>query len=226
MTVLAFIFKTTLVAQTPPINPILSESQKQTLYQEIHSLLQKYREVPLAPDSQDFGLFATVGKAAQTNPEFVDKLIDLTAIQEVPPDTTEKLSPTRLSPAGRELLIIGGGVKASIQARLDRGDLTTQQKAVLNDVIHFLDLRATKSPQVAVPLKPSGQQSETADPSGRLAPTSLPTSIQPPAPKKTPGSKFVSAPSEEPTSSTPWSISVVLIVAALGLLWLRLKRRL
>lgn len=31
--------------------------------------------------------------------------------------------------------------------------------------------------------------------------------------------------SEEPASSTPWSIIVVLIVAALGLLWLLLKRR-
>lgn len=31
--------------------------------------------------------------------------------------------------------------------------------------------------------------------------------------------------SEEPASSTPWSIVVVLIVAAIGLLWLLLKRR-
>ena len=31
--------------------------------------------------------------------------------------------------------------------------------------------------------------------------------------------------SKEPTSSTPWSIIVVLIVAAVGLLWLLLKRR-
>ncbi|MCB1212627.1 MAG: hypothetical protein KDK97_25100, partial [Verrucomicrobiales bacterium] len=35
----------------------------------------------------------------------------------------------------------------------------------------------------------------------------------------------VPSPSEEPTSSTPWSIIVVLIVAAIGLLWLLLKRR-
>jgi hypothetical protein len=34
-----------------------------------------------------------------------------------------------------------------------------------------------------------------------------------------------SSQSEEPTSSTPWSIIVVLIVAATGLLWLLLKRR-
>jgi hypothetical protein len=32
-------------------------------------------------------------------------------------------------------------------------------------------------------------------------------------------------PSEEPTSSTPWSIIVVLIVAATGLLWLLVKKR-
>lgn len=44
----------------------------------------------------------------------------------------------------------------------------------------------------------------------------------------TPQSKAPSptaSPSEEPTSSTPWSIIVVLIVAAGGLLWLLLKRR-
>ena len=34
-----------------------------------------------------------------------------------------------------------------------------------------------------------------------------------------------STPSEEPSSSMPWSIIVVLIAAALGLLWLLLKRR-
>jgi hypothetical protein len=34
-----------------------------------------------------------------------------------------------------------------------------------------------------------------------------------------------STPSEEPTSSTPWSIIVVLIVAATGLLWLLVKKR-
>jgi hypothetical protein len=33
------------------------------------------------------------------------------------------------------------------------------------------------------------------------------------------------APSEEPTSSTPWSIIVVLILAATGLLWLLVKKR-
>lgn len=37
--------------------------------------------------------------------------------------------------------------------------------------------------------------------------------------------KPTSTPSEETTSSTPWSIIVVLIVAAIGLLWLLLKRR-
>jgi hypothetical protein len=47
---------------------------------------------------------------------------------------------------------------------------------------------------------------------------------QPPAPKKTPEAK-PSAPSEEPTSSTPWSVVLLLIVAAIGLLWLLLKKR-
>lgn len=50
--------------------------------------------------------------------------------------------------------------------------------------------------------------------------------VQPPAPKKTPSTTpTTTTPSEEPTSSTPRTIIVVLIVAALGLLWLVLKRR-
>jgi len=50
--------------------------------------------------------------------------------------------------------------------------------------------------------------------------------LQPPTPtKKAPKTKSEPTPSEEPISSTPWSIIVVLIVAATGLLWLVLKKR-
>jgi hypothetical protein len=48
---------------------------------------------------------------------------------------------------------------------------------------------------------------------------------QPPALKKVPESKTAPTPSEEPASSTPWSIIVVLIAASTGLLWLLLKKR-
>jgi hypothetical protein len=51
------------------------------------------------------------------------------------------------------------------------------------------------------------------------------TAIQPPAPKTALSTSSTSTPSEEPTSSTPWSIIVVLIVAAMGLLWLLVKKR-
>lgn len=52
------------------------------------------------------------------------------------------------------------------------------------------------------------------------------TLTQPPTSKKAPEAKpTTSTPSEEPVSSKPWSIIVVLIAAALGLLWLVLKNR-
>jgi hypothetical protein len=52
-----------------------------------------------------------------------------------------------------------------------------------------------------------------------------PPALQPPAPKKAQEAKpHPTTPSEEP-SSTPWSIIVVLIVAATGLLWLLVKNR-
>jgi hypothetical protein len=46
-----------------------------------------------------------------------------------------------------------------------------------------------------------------------------------PAPKQAPNSNTEPTPSEEPPSQTPWSIIVVLIVAAIGLLWLLVKNR-
>jgi hypothetical protein len=53
-----------------------------------------------------------------------------------------------------------------------------------------------------------------------------PPIVQPPSPKKAVEAKpLVPTPSEEPASLTPWSIIVVLILAALGLLWLLLKNR-
>lgn len=52
------------------------------------------------------------------------------------------------------------------------------------------------------------------------------TQSQPPTTKQTPEAKpTLPTASEESTSSEPWSIIVVLIVAAMGLLWLLLKRR-
>lgn len=43
--------------------------------------------------------------------------------------------------------------------------------------------------------------------------------------KKAPSTSPISTPNGEPASSTPWSIIVVLIVAACGLLWLLVKKR-
>lgn len=54
----------------------------------------------------------------------------------------------------------------------------------------------------------------------------LPPLVQQAAPRKAPGpAPTASKPSEEPTSSTPWSVVAVLIVATTGLLWLLLKKR-
>jgi hypothetical protein len=50
--------------------------------------------------------------------------------------------------------------------------------------------------------------------------------VQPPAPEMAPEARPTTpTTNEEPTSSTPWSIIVVLIVAAAGLLWLLVKNR-
>jgi hypothetical protein len=58
-----------------------------------------------------------------------------------------------------------------------------------------------------------------------MPPLSNLQAVQSQAPKKSPEAKPASPPSGEPTSSTPWSIIVVLIVAAIALLWLLVKKR-
>jgi len=65
------------------------------------------------------------------------------------------------------------------------------------------------------------QQSESSAPPN----VNPPPSVQSPAAKQAPETKPAPIPSEEPTSSTPWSIIVVLIMAATGLLWLLVKMR-
>ncbi len=67
----------------------------------------------------------------------------------------------------------------------------------------------------------------TIDPSTQSQTTSTPSPVvQTPAPKMAPEAKPIpTTPSEEPASSMPWSIIVVLIVAATGLLWLLVKKR-
>jgi len=76
---------------------------------------------------------------------------------------------------------------------------------------------------------PAESKTEEAQPTphGRdTSPLNPPPLIQPPTIKKATETKLTaSTPSEEPTSSTSWSIIGVFIVAATGLLWLLVKKR-
>ncbi len=82
-----------------------------------------------------------------------------------------------------------------------------------------LEALATKG---ALPKSDPTSQPATAQASA--IPTTVPA-LQP-APKKTSEAKpTTSTLNEEPTSSTPWSVVAVVIVAAIGLLWLLVKKR-
>lgn len=71
---------------------------------------------------------------------------------------------------------------------------------------------------------PQKAQGAAATPT-KTAVTTAPSISLPPTKAKPSEAAKLPAPSEEPTSSTPWSIILVLIVAATGLLWLLLKGR-
>lgn len=74
--------------------------------------------------------------------------------------------------------------------------------------------------------QPAAPTSPQVDPFAQTTSTPKPLPlVQPPAPKKALEAKPASTQSEEPTSSTPWSVVAVLIVAATGLLWLLVRNR-
>jgi hypothetical protein len=80
-----------------------------------------------------------------------------------------------------------------------------------------------KSPLAdAVPKSAEAEPSTSSASSPAQAP---PPSVKPSPTPKAPEAKAVTTQSEEPASSTQWSIIVVLIMAATGLLWLLLKGR-
>jgi hypothetical protein len=80
-------------------------------------------------------------------------------------------------------------------------------------------------PPIEQPMPHSDSTAPAASSLPRVTTLPLP-SVQPPTPTKSPEAKpSTSPPSEEPASSTPWSIIAVLIVAAIGLLWLLVKKR-
>lgn len=103
-------------------------------------------------------------------------------------------------------------------------DLPNGRLLLTEDAPRVETLRSFTPTAALAALQKSDPQSEQP-PSKSPTTNSLPI-VQPPAPKKSPEAKpTVPAPSKEPTSSTPWSVIVVLIIAATGLLWLLVKNR-
>ncbi len=95
-----------------------------------------------------------------------------------------------------------------------------------DDAISTHQKRLKLGADLEMALGQGGSAPATGETSTQAIQSSTPPlpAIQSETPKKSPETKSTT-PSEDPTSSTPWSIIVVLIVAAIGLLWLVLKRR-
>lgn len=80
-----------------------------------------------------------------------------------------------------------------------------------------IETNAAKSYPTSEPLPPAIDEHVSAPNDSPL--------VQSQTSEKEPEAKLTSTQSDEPTSSTPWSVVTVLIVAAFGLLWLLLKGR-
>jgi hypothetical protein len=114
-------------------------------------MLENHKDVPIDRESPDYGLFAIVGEAAKNDREFVDELIKLTVIRDVPGRTTEKCNPVSFSPSGRELIRIGSGLKDVIQEHFQSGRLSEWQSWVLSDVLRTYQLIELGSDGVTIP---------------------------------------------------------------------------
>lgn len=129
--------------------------------------------------------------------------------------------------SGTENYLVLGGIKKVIEYKPTSGypDVTVSP---LGQIELRVGAGKIEQPRAAIERMTAPQQdkgSSTAP--SKSATTTLPPTVSSP-PTKTKPSEAKHAPttpSEEPASSTPWSIIVALTLAALGLLWLLLKRR-
>lgn len=90
------------------------------------------------------------------------------------------------------------------------------------------DGRMFEHPQSIQIGKPTSDTAPTLNLSASQLPQApnTPASVRPRAPKNAPEAKYTALkPSEESASSPPWTIFVVLIVSATGVLWLLVKKR-
>lgn len=126
---------------------------------------------------------------------------------------------------GAESYLVLGGIKKVIEYKPTSGypDVRVSPLAQIE-----LRVGAAKIEQPLAAIEraatPQKDQGASAAPT-KTAVTTAPSLSLPPTKAKPSEAAKQSLPSDEPTSSTPWSIIVVLIVAATGLLWLLLKKR-
>ena len=151
-------------------------------------------------DSVPNGLRLVALEALFHQPQItLDIRSDLAALTK---DEWHFVDPVDVGPRTGELVFPVRGMALKVLDKLDssRRDHTGQAK--------------TQQPQHRNALEPKGW--ETKNTSSTLKPSAAEKDVSP---------SPTSTQSEEPASSTPWSILVVLIVAAIGLLWLLLKNR-
>lgn len=175
-------------------------------------------EAQLAPDAA-LKLFSQVSSALRP------RIGEGKLINDVPSfeDAVDPKKQVMLWPDGSEMIVL------SVNAYPTRAGLSLQRigrslwrEEMGADQGVFWDRTLKAIGMVASP--PSIEQSSKKPPSANSQTTSPPVAHLP-APKQAPEAKSAgSSPSEEP-ASTPWSIIVVLIVAATGLLWLAVKNR-
>ena len=197
-------------------------------FEHLHKVFQVLRGVKTIPDDQMAvireRMTAFLGEPVESGLPYILRLQGIYLLAEHPSPENEALiirflneppppNGTDYSFIAADALGMSGGLTA--QAALEAYQRTHPQRPDVADKCADYAAKSIERIRVRLSATNPNQTSSTQNP---------PPSLQPQSPKKTPGAMPVAA-SEEPTSQTPWSIIIILIVAAIGLLWLLVKNR-
>ena len=208
----------TITTQAEPEAPF--NDDRANVRAQLAALTRRHSSIPISLESQDYQLLERLEGNPSAALDAVDELIDLTAVLEDSPATTEKFSVLSRSTAGRVLRAIGPPAQPKIEERLKGSNLGTWQRLVLREVIREI----THSTEPPIVLRSQSFERITSSPTQRIdSPERVspsPASSLPEAASPVPEISPRTAPSE-PAKSSPklWPWVGVLVAAAVLLIW-------
>lgn len=114
-------------------------SEVKILRSQLTAIKNKYATTLIVPGSDDYQRIMRLADSPDTATSVFDELIELLAVREPAPQTFEKFSLVRVSPAAKVLVRLGKAIEPRIKERLSSQRLTIWQRNLLGEVIRLID---------------------------------------------------------------------------------------